>query len=62
MSERDYYAKAVEIVMTERKCSISLIQRRLGIAYNEAARLVERMETEGIVSTPDFSGKRSVQI
>ncbi len=56
----DLYRKAVEIVMQEGKCSTSFIQRRLQIGYNRAARLVERMEEEGIVSPANHAGKREV--
>jgi len=58
----DIYAEAVEIVRSEQKVSISYLQRRLGIGYNRAADIVERMEREGIVSTASSSGKREVLI
>ncbi len=54
------YEAAVNIVRDSNKPSISYIQRRLRIGYNKAANLIERMEAEGIVSTPDRSGKREV--
>lgn len=54
------YAEAVAIVRSERKVSISYLQRRLGIGYNKSADIVERMEKEGIVSAPNRSGKREV--
>ncbi len=54
------YAEAVAIVRSERKVSISYLQRRLGIGYNKSADIVERMEREGIVSAPNRSGKREV--
>jgi S-DNA-T family DNA segregation ATPase FtsK/SpoIIIE len=50
------YHDAVNIVTTERKASISYLQRRLGIGYNRSARMVERMEAEGIVG-PSVPGK-----
>ena len=56
----DYYDRAVKVVMRDRKCSTSYIQRRLSVGYNKAASLVERMEKEGIVSAPNHSGKREV--
>lgn len=59
--EKDvFYDQAVNIVLTERKCSISYLQRRLGIGYNRAANLVETMEAAGLVSAPTSTGKREV--
>ncbi|MGB1026759.1 MAG: DNA translocase FtsK, partial [Rhodospirillaceae bacterium] len=54
------FDEAVAIVARERKVSTSFIQRRLQIGYNRAARLVERMEEEGMVSRPNSAGKREV--
>ena len=45
----DLYDRAVAIVLRDKKCSTSYIQRRLSIGYNKAASLVERMEQEGVV-------------
>ena len=59
-ADADLYRQAVEIVLNEGKCSTSFIQRKLQIGYNRAARLVERMEEEGVVSPPDHRGKREV--
>ncbi|HYH22357.1 MAG TPA: DNA translocase FtsK 4TM domain-containing protein [Azospirillum sp.] len=56
----EMYDKAVAIVCRERKASTSFIQRQLRIGYNSAARLIERMEAEGVVSKPNHSGKREV--
>ena len=56
----DLYEQAKEIVLRDKKPTISYIQRRLGIGYNKAATLIERMETEGIISSPDASGKRHI--
>ena len=58
--EDDMYTQAVNIVRTERKSSISYIQRSLRIGYNRAANLVEEMEKNGILSEPNHSGKREV--
>ena len=52
----DYYDRAVNIVLRDRKVSTSYIQRRLSVGYNKAASLVERMEKEGVVSAPNHSG------
>jgi S-DNA-T family DNA segregation ATPase FtsK/SpoIIIE len=54
------YDQAVALVARERKCSTSFIQRHLQIGYNRAARIVERMEAEGVVSTANHVGKREV--
>lgn len=54
------YDDAVALVVEGQKASTSWLQRQLGIGYNSAARLIERMEREGIVSAPDSAGRRSV--
>nr|WP_244490655.1 DNA translocase FtsK [Rhizobium sp. Root268] len=56
----DLYDKAVKVVMRDKKCSTSYIQRRLSIGYNRAASLVERMEQEGLVGPANHVGKRSI--
>jgi DNA segregation ATPase FtsK/SpoIIIE and related proteins len=56
----DLYEKAVKVVMKDRKCSTSYIQRRLSIGYNRAASLVERMEKEGLVGAANHVGKREI--
>ncbi|MCB1397452.1 MAG: DNA translocase FtsK, partial [Rhodobacteraceae bacterium] len=56
------YDQAVAIVARDRKCSTSYIQRKLGIGYNKAARLVEQMETEGVVSSANHVGKREILV
>lgn len=56
------YDKAVAIVMRDRKASTSYIQRRLQIGYNRAATLIERMEQEGVVGTPNHAGKRDILV
>jgi S-DNA-T family DNA segregation ATPase FtsK/SpoIIIE len=58
----DLYDQAVNLVRRERKCSVSFIQRHLQIGYNKAAKLVERMEQEGVVSQANHVGKREVLI
>ena len=58
----DLYDRAVNIVLRDRKCSTSYIQRRLSVGYNKAASLVERMEQEGVISAPSHSGKREVLV
>jgi S-DNA-T family DNA segregation ATPase FtsK/SpoIIIE len=54
------YDQAVEIVLKNRRASISLVQRHLRIGYNRAARLVEQMEAAGIVSAMQSNGNREV--
>ncbi|MBK9161805.1 MAG: DNA translocase FtsK 4TM domain-containing protein [Nitrosomonadales bacterium] len=54
------YDQAVEIVLRNRRASISLVQRHLRIGYNRAARLVEQMESAGIVSPMQSNGNREV--
>ncbi len=58
--EADVYEQAVKVVMRDKKCSTSYIQRRLGIGYNRAASLVERMEKEGLVGPANHVGKREI--
>ncbi|MCA0041914.1 DNA translocase FtsK [Celeribacter litoreus] len=56
------YDQAVAIVIKDRKCSTSYIQRKLSIGYNKAARLVEQMEDEGVVSSANHVGKREILV
>ena len=56
------YNQAVEIVLKNRKASISLVQRHLKIGYNRAARLVEDMEKAGLVSSMSSSGQRDILV
>ncbi|MBM3603194.1 MAG: DNA translocase FtsK [Alphaproteobacteria bacterium] len=56
------YDQAVMIVAKDRKCSTSYIQRKLAIGYNKAARLVEQMEDQGVVSAANHVGKREVLV
>ena len=56
------YDQAVAIVIKDRKCSTSYIQRKLGIGYNKAARLVEQMEDESLVSPANHVGKREILV
>ena len=61
-AEDALYDQAVAIVARDRKCSTSYIQRKLAIGYNKAARLVEQMEEQGIVSPANHVGKREILI
>ncbi|SPF79879.1 DNA translocase FtsK [Pseudoprimorskyibacter insulae] len=56
------YDQAVAIVLKDRKCSTSYIQRKLAIGYNKAARLVEQMEDQGVVSAANHVGKREILV
>mgnify|MGYP001243966828 CR=1 FL=1 len=61
-SDNALYDQAVAIVAQDRKCSTSYIQRKLSIGYNRAAKIVETMEEQGIVSQSNHVGKREVLI
>ena len=58
----ELYDKAVALVARERKASTSFVQRHFQIGYNKAARLIERMEKEGVVSQANHVGKREVLV
>ncbi|PTR34503.1 DNA translocase FtsK [Luteibacter sp. OK325] len=59
-SDNALYDRAVRVVTETRRASISGVQRHLRIGYNRAARLVEQMEQDGIVSSPQHNGNREV--
>ncbi|MCZ2496187.1 DNA translocase FtsK [Xylophilus sp. Kf1] len=62
-AEKDpMYDQAVEVVLKNRKASISLVQRHLKIGYNRAARLVEDMEKAGLVSSMNGAGQRDILV
>ncbi len=56
----DVYDQAIEVVLRDRRATTSYLQRRLGIGYNRAASLIERMEADGVISAPNRTGKREV--
>ena len=56
----ELYNKAVEIIIKQQKVSTSYIQRYLQIGYNRAARIIEKMEEDGIISEANNAGKRHV--
>ncbi len=58
--ENSLFDQAVAIVVNDGKASTSYIQRRLRIGYNRAADLIERMESEGIISAANHAGKREI--
>ncbi|MBN9037275.1 MAG: DNA translocase FtsK [Rhizobiales bacterium] len=58
----DPYDQAVAVVLRDGKASTSYIQRRLGIGYNRAASIIEKMEREGIVGPANHAGKREILV
>ena len=56
----ELYSKAVEIIKSEGKASTSFLQRKLGIGYNRAARIIDQMEEEKIISPANHVGKREI--
>ena len=60
--ETQLYRRAIQLVVENRKASTSWLQRQLRVGYNSAARLIERMEKDDIISAPDHVGRREVLI
>ena len=58
----DLYDQAVQVVLRDKKVSTSYVQRRLGVGYNKAATLIERMEQQGVISSPNSQGKREILV
>lgn len=56
------YADAVRVAIEEKRVATSLLQRKLGVGYSRAAKLIDRMQSEGIVSAPDGSKPRAILI
>ena len=56
----ELYYKALDIIKMEKKASTSLLQRKLQIGYNRAARIMEMMEKEGVVGQANHVGKREI--
>jgi len=61
-AEDQLYRRAIQIVAESQKASTSYLQRQLRVGYNSAARLIERMEKEGLVGVPDHVGRREVLV
>ncbi|MEP7006677.1 MAG: DNA translocase FtsK 4TM domain-containing protein [Sphingomonas bacterium] len=59
-AEDQQYRSAIQLVVESQKASTSWLQRQLRVGYNSAARLIERMEKDGVVSRPDHVGRRDV--
>jgi S-DNA-T family DNA segregation ATPase FtsK/SpoIIIE len=60
--EDQLYRRAIQVVAESQKASTSYLQRQLRVGYNSAARLIERMESDNLVSRPDHVGRREVLI
>ncbi len=56
----ELYDEAMNIILTEQKTSISYLQRRLQIGYNRSARLIEQLEQNGVLSSPNAKGNRDI--
>ena len=59
-SNDELFNQAVEVIMRDKRVSTSYIQRKLQIGYNRAARIIEDMEDQGIISEPNNQGKREI--
>ena len=59
MSEDNLLLQALEVIMTDRRATISYVQRRLKIGYNKSASLIEELEARGILG-PQINGKREI--
>ena len=62
LEQDELYDRAVSIVLQTKKASVSGIQRRLKIGYNRAARMVEAMESAGIVGELQANGAREILV
>jgi S-DNA-T family DNA segregation ATPase FtsK/SpoIIIE len=58
----ELFEEAKEIILKEKRTSISYLQRRLNIGYNRAANIIEQMERMGILSKPNSKGQREILI
>ena len=56
----ELYQAALDIIKSEGKASTSFLQRKLQIGYNRAARIIDMMEADGIVSKANHVGKREI--
>ncbi len=61
-SEDPKYEEAIQVALEENRVATSLLQRKLGIGYSRAAKIIDRMQAEGIVSAPDGSKPRTILI
>ena len=60
--ENELFDQAVDLVSREGKATTSFLQRHLSIGYNKAAKLIERMEKEGMVGAANHVGKREILV
>lgn len=56
----ELYEEAKNVVLTDKKTSISYLQRKLQIGYNRSARVIEQLENEGVLSSPNAKGMREI--
>ena len=54
------FDRAVQLIIENKKCSITMLQRRLGVGYPRAANIVDQLEEQGVVSKPDGAGRRTI--
>lgn len=60
LEDEELYKTAVDIVLVDKKATVSHIQRKLRIGYNRASEIIDRMEKEGIISSADAVGRRDI--
>ena len=60
IEDDEYYPQAVDLVKGTKRASISFLQRQMQLGYNRAARIIEAMESEGIISKPNNIGIRKI--
>jgi S-DNA-T family DNA segregation ATPase FtsK/SpoIIIE len=61
-ADDEFYDRAVDIVARDRKASTSYLQRKLSLGYNRAAKLIERMEIDGVISRANHAGRREILV
>ena len=61
-ADDEFYDRAIDIVARDRKASTSYLQRKLSLGYNRAAKLIERMEIDGVISRANHAGRREILV